>query len=188
MQSPPGACRSLAHRCGAATHEPAQQPVNPDLLNIFEVFLPQLLLYPNPADPLNGEAAAMLIREPEAYARRVRGALPDSSPGHEARDAVGGSVSSCSQGCSPAAPTTVRGWAQITCSVSRGKRTWRQLLAPLELRGRAQLPQGAKGRTTTATWTSTCRATMTLRTWRNEAPRLHLACSAAAPWVWYRWT
>ena len=80
MQSPPGACRSLAHRCGAATHEPAQQPVNPDLLNIFEVFLPQLLLYPNPADPLNGEAAAMLIREPEAYARRVRGALP-GAPG-----------------------------------------------------------------------------------------------------------
>jgi len=43
-----------------------------DLVNVFEVFLPQLLLYPNPADPLNGEAAALLMREPAAYARRVR--------------------------------------------------------------------------------------------------------------------
>jgi len=43
-----------------------------DLLNVFETFLPQLLLYPNPADPLNGEAAALLMREPSAYAARVR--------------------------------------------------------------------------------------------------------------------
>jgi len=43
-----------------------------DLINVFEVFLPQLLLYPNPSDPLNGEAAALLMREPEAYANKVR--------------------------------------------------------------------------------------------------------------------
>jgi ubiquitin-conjugating enzyme E2 H len=43
-----------------------------DLVNVFEVFPPQLLLYPNPADPLNGEAAALLMREPEAYNKRVR--------------------------------------------------------------------------------------------------------------------
>ena len=43
-----------------------------DLLNVFEVFLPQLLLYPNPTDPLNGEAAALMMREPEHYERRIR--------------------------------------------------------------------------------------------------------------------
>ncbi|CAK0736751.1 Ubiquitin-conjugating enzyme E2 5 [Coccomyxa viridis] len=43
-----------------------------DLLNVFETFLPQLLLYPNPTDPLNGEAAALLMREPEAYNAKVK--------------------------------------------------------------------------------------------------------------------
>mmetsp|Transcript_1352 Transcript_1352/g.4671 ORF Transcript_1352/g.4671 Transcript_1352/m.4671 type:complete len:190 (-) Transcript_1352:827-1396(-) len=43
-----------------------------DLINVFEVFLPQLLLYPNPTDPLNGEAAALLMREPELYKRKVK--------------------------------------------------------------------------------------------------------------------
>lgn len=49
-----------------------------DLINVFEVFLPQLLLYPNPTDPLNGEAAAMLMREPEAYKKKVQGEPPPS--------------------------------------------------------------------------------------------------------------
>jgi len=43
-----------------------------DLLNVFETFLPQLLLYPNPTDPLNGEAAALLMREPDRYKDKVR--------------------------------------------------------------------------------------------------------------------
>eukprot|EP00891_Asterochloris_glomerata_P006708 jgi/Astpho2/6708/Aster-06731 len=43
-----------------------------DLLNVFETFLPQLLLYPNPTDPLNGEAAALLMREPQAYNAKVK--------------------------------------------------------------------------------------------------------------------
>lgn len=46
-----------------------------DMLNIFEVFLPQLLRYPNPSDPLNGEAAALMMREPKAYEARVKGVL-----------------------------------------------------------------------------------------------------------------
>ena len=45
-----------------------------DMINIFEVFLPQLLRYPNPTDPLNGEAAALLMREPRSYDVRVKGA------------------------------------------------------------------------------------------------------------------
>ncbi|KAL0927268.1 hypothetical protein M5K25_001431 [Dendrobium thyrsiflorum] len=43
-----------------------------DLVNVFEVFLPQLLLYPNPSDPLNGEAAALMMRDKAAYEQRVK--------------------------------------------------------------------------------------------------------------------
>jgi len=43
-----------------------------DLINIFETFLPQLLLYPNPADPLNPEAAAMMLKEPKKYELKVK--------------------------------------------------------------------------------------------------------------------
>jgi ubiquitin-conjugating enzyme E2 H len=46
-----------------------------DMINIFEVFLPQLLRYPNPNDPLNGEAAALLMRQPKDYEAKVRGML-----------------------------------------------------------------------------------------------------------------
>ncbi|EON68156.1 ubiquitin-conjugating enzyme E2 H [Coniosporium apollinis CBS 100218] len=43
-----------------------------DMINIFEVFLPQLLRYPNPTDPLNGEAAALMMREPKGYEAKVK--------------------------------------------------------------------------------------------------------------------
>ncbi|KAL4441852.1 hypothetical protein ABPG77_003768 [Micractinium sp. CCAP 211/92] len=43
-----------------------------DLVNVFETFLPQLLLYPNPSDPLNGEAAALHMRDPVAYQKKVK--------------------------------------------------------------------------------------------------------------------
>ena len=43
-----------------------------DLVNVFDVFLPQLLLYPNPEDPLNDDAARMMRAEPARYAEKVR--------------------------------------------------------------------------------------------------------------------
>lgn len=43
------------------------------MINVFEFFLPQLLRYPNPTDPLNGEAAALLMREPQKYEIKVKG-------------------------------------------------------------------------------------------------------------------
>lgn len=44
-----------------------------DLINVFESFLPQLLLYPNPSDPFNGEAASLLMRDRAAYELKVKG-------------------------------------------------------------------------------------------------------------------
>ncbi|TEY34565.1 hypothetical protein BOTCAL_0627g00010 [Botryotinia calthae] len=49
-----------------------------DMINIFEVFLPQLLRYPNPTDPLNGEAAALLMRDSKAYDLKVKDAADDA--------------------------------------------------------------------------------------------------------------
>jgi ubiquitin-conjugating enzyme E2 H len=43
-----------------------------NLVNVFEQFLPQLLTYPNPADPLNGDAASLLLRDPKCFEKRVR--------------------------------------------------------------------------------------------------------------------
>ncbi|KAK9068315.1 hypothetical protein SSX86_012426 [Deinandra increscens subsp. villosa] len=43
-----------------------------DLVNVFEMFLPQLLLNPNPHDPLNEDAAALLLRDKPAYDAKVK--------------------------------------------------------------------------------------------------------------------
>jgi ubiquitin-conjugating enzyme E2 H len=43
-----------------------------DVFNIFEVFLPQLLRYPNPADPLNSEAANLLNHDKDAYESAIK--------------------------------------------------------------------------------------------------------------------
>jgi ubiquitin-conjugating enzyme E2 H len=43
-----------------------------ELKNIFEEFLPQLLLYPNPSDPLNQEAADLYLKHKKNYEEKVK--------------------------------------------------------------------------------------------------------------------
>jgi ubiquitin-conjugating enzyme E2 H len=43
------------------------------LINIFEEFIPQLLLDCNPDDPLNVDAAKLLMQDQEEYENKVRG-------------------------------------------------------------------------------------------------------------------
>lgn len=42
-----------------------------DLVNIFEVFIPQLLDDPNARDPLNGNAAKLLLTDKDSYTKTV---------------------------------------------------------------------------------------------------------------------
>jgi hypothetical protein len=75
-------CSVVSDRLAGPTHTRLQPPTHPltRLTNCgslpptrWQTFLPQLLVYPNPADPLNGEAAALLMNGPEDYEKRVRG-------------------------------------------------------------------------------------------------------------------
>ena len=43
-----------------------------DLINIFDTFLPQLLLYPNPTDPLNNDAASLQLKSEEQYTAKIK--------------------------------------------------------------------------------------------------------------------
>jgi ubiquitin-protein ligase len=43
-----------------------------DLVNIFDTFLPQLLLYPNPTDPLNAEAAQLQMKSEDKYKEKCK--------------------------------------------------------------------------------------------------------------------
>ena len=58
------------HHHHTHTHPPTHPP---STLLVLHISVPQLLLYPNPSDPLNGEAAALHMRDPVAYQKKVRG-------------------------------------------------------------------------------------------------------------------
>lgn len=64
---------NVDERSGSVCLDVINQTWSPmfDLVNIFETFLPQLMRYPNPSDPLNGEAANLLLRDPAAYNKKI---------------------------------------------------------------------------------------------------------------------
>lgn len=43
------------------------------LVNIFDIFLPQLLTYPNAGDPLNPDAGGLMLRDKTKYEAKIRG-------------------------------------------------------------------------------------------------------------------
>nr|GLL34403.1 ubiquitin-conjugating enzyme E2-23 kDa-like [Ipomoea trifida] len=65
---------NVDERSGSVCLDVIKQAWSPmyDLVNVFEVFLPQLLLYPNPSDPLNREAGALMMEDSDAYEQMVK--------------------------------------------------------------------------------------------------------------------
>ncbi|KAK1364330.1 Ubiquitin-conjugating enzyme E2 5 [Heracleum sosnowskyi] len=65
---------NVNEKSGSVCLDVIQQSWSPmfDLVNVFEVFIPQLLLYPNPSSPLNRNAAALMMRDQAAYEKQVK--------------------------------------------------------------------------------------------------------------------
>lgn len=109
---------NVDERSGSVCLDVINQTWSPmfDLINVFDMFLPQLLRYPNPDDPLNGEAAALMLREPDKYNAKVKEHVKkyacgdatkakeaqgakfelDSGPTRKESDASDGSAGDCS--------------------------------------------------------------------------------------------
>lgn len=84
---------NIDERSGSVCLDVINQTWTPlySLVNVFEVFLPQLLTYPNPTDPLNSEAASMLMREKEKYEEKVKNYVTEhAAPKEGASTNMGG--------------------------------------------------------------------------------------------------
>lgn len=70
---------NIDERSGSVCLDVINQTWTPlySLVNVFEVFLPQLLTYPNPTDPLNSEAASLLMRDKDKYNEKVQSYVQD---------------------------------------------------------------------------------------------------------------
>ena len=108
-------CAALADAAAAAaasrpcpstlsSRPPAHAPLSSryDLVNVFSVFLPQLLAYPEPTSPLNAEAGALLLRDPAGYFARAAAHARQHAMASEASAAA----ATAAAAAMPATPTT----------------------------------------------------------------------------------
>ncbi|XP_059441383.1 ubiquitin-conjugating enzyme E2-23 kDa-like [Corylus avellana] len=65
---------NVNERSGSVCLDVINQSWSPtfDLLNVFEVFLPQLLLDPNPSHPFNRDAGALMMKDRKLYDQKVK--------------------------------------------------------------------------------------------------------------------
>ena len=87
---------NIDERSGSVCLDVINQTWSPmfDLVNIFTVFLPQLLTYGNPSDPLNGDAAGLMMRDPKGYETAIREHVAKFASGVPLVDGKSAAVSS----------------------------------------------------------------------------------------------
>lgn len=95
---------NIDERSGSVCLDVINQTWTPlySLVNVFEVFLPQLLTYPNVADPLNPEAAQIYQHNEKLYHEKIRSRVEETIRRDRERrakeDSTGASTSTISGG------------------------------------------------------------------------------------------